>query len=137
MSLWPHFIEEKLTRRWHREILHYLWVGFLATSSQYVVLIFCVEVLHLHAVLGSSIGYLFGGSVNYILNRSHTFYSQKRHHHAIALFSIVFIIAFLLNASLLHFIQSTFKWHYMTAQLLTTTLVLVWNYLASKFWTFR
>jgi putative flippase GtrA len=137
MSLLPHCIESKIARQWHREMLHYLWVGFLATASQYMLLILCVEVFHSSAVLGSSLGYLVGGLVNYVLNRKHTFVSQKKHHKAITQFIIVFTIAFFMNGALLQALQTWAKLHYIPAQILTTTLVLVWNYSAHKFWTFR
>ena len=137
MSLLPPFIENRIASPWQREMAHYLWVGFLATASQYVLLILCVEALHTSAVLGSSWGYLLGGLVNYTLNRNHTFASQKKHRKAIIQFVIVFAIAFLLNAGLLHAAQTLLAWHYIPAQILTTTLVLVWNYLAHKFWTFK
>lgn len=137
MSLLPRCIESKIARQWHREMLHYLWVGFLATASQYILLILCVEVFHSSAVLGSSLGYLLGGIVNYVLNRKHTFVSQKKHHRAIAQFIIVFIIAFFMNGALLQALQTFLKLHYIPAQILTTALVLGWNYSAHKFWTFK
>lgn len=137
MSLLPQFIENKITYHWQREMLHYLWVGFLATASQYLLLILCVEEIHTSAVLGSSLGYLLGGVVNYTLNRNHTFSSKKMHHKAITQFILVFIVAFFLNATLLEASQNFLSLSYLPAQILTTTLVLVWNYLAHKFWTFR
>lgn len=137
MSLLPRYIDSKISRQWHREMLHYLWVGFLATASQYILLILCVELFHSSAVLGSSLGYLLGGLVNYVLNRKHTFASQKKHHKAITQFTIVFIIAFFMNAALLQALQTFVKLQYIPAQILTTVLVLGWNYSAHKFWTFR
>ncbi len=137
MSLLPEFIETRLTYPWQREMLHYLWVGVLATIAQYVLLIFCVEVIHTQAVLGSSLGYLLGGVVNYTLNRQHTFASKKMHRKAILQFTLVFIVAFFLNGTFLHAFQSFFNLPYLLAQIGTTALVLVWNYLAHKFWTFR
>lgn len=137
MSLFPRSVDSRIARQWHREMLHYLWVGFLATISQYILLVLCVEILHSSAVVGSSLGYLLGGVVNYVLNRKHTFASQKKHHKAITQFIIVFIIAFFMNGALLQALQAFLKLHYIPAQILTTGLVLVWNYSAHKFWTFR
>lgn len=137
MSLLPQFIENRINYHWQREILHYLWVGCLATASQYLLLIFCVEVVHTSAILGSSLGYLLGGIINYTLNRNHTFASEKEHHKAITQFILVFMVAFFLNAMLLQSTQHFLNLSYLPAQLLTTTLVLIWNYLAHKFWTFK
>ena len=137
MSLLPRYIDSKISRQWHREMLHYLWVGFLATASQYLLLILCVEVFHSSAVLGSSLGYLLGGTIGYILNYKHTFSSQKKHHKAIISFIIVFVIALFLNGAVLKILQTFFNSHYIPAQILTTILVLGWNYCANKFWTFR
>ncbi len=137
MSLLPRYIDSKIARQWHREMVHYLWVGVLATVSQYILLILCVELFRTSAVLGSSLGYLLGGVVNYVLNRKHTFVSQKKHHKAITQFIIVFIIAFFMNAALLQLLHSFFTMPYLFAQVITTILVLGWNYSAHKFWTFR
>ena len=137
MSLLPRYIDNKLARQWHREMVHYLWVGCLATGSQYIVLVLCVELFQTSAVLGSSLGYLLGGIVNYVLNRKHTFTSQKKHHKAITQFIIVFIIAFFMNAALLQLLHGVFAVPYLLAQVIATILVLGWNYSAHKFWTFR
>ncbi len=137
MSLLPRYIDSKIARQWHREMLHYIWVGLLATASQYILLVLCVELFRTSAVLGSSLGYLLGGVVNYVLNRKHTFVSQKKHHKAITQFILVFIIAFFMNGALLQAMQSFLKMPYFYAQIVTTLLVLGWNYSAHKFWTFR
>ncbi len=137
MSLLPRCIESKIESQLHREMLHYLWVGALATASQYILLILCVEVFHSSAVLGSSLGYLLGGVISYSLNRKHTFESEKKHSKAIAPFILVFIVAFLMNAILLHVFQVFLTLPYFLAQMITTILVLIWNYSANKFWTFK
>ncbi len=136
MSLFPNCIDTKINSDWLREMLHYLWVGLLATGSQYLLLIACVEFWHSTAVLGSSLGYVLGGAVNYGLNHRHTFESEKAHRIALSQFIVVFIIAFVLNATLLHWLENSLQWHYLYAQFLTTFLVLGWNYSASKFWIF-
>jgi putative flippase GtrA len=96
-----------------------------------------VQLAGIDAVLSSSAGYIVGAIVNYILNYYYTFRSDKRHHEAAVKFFTVAAVGFILNGAIMHWIISGLGAHYLLAQVAATGLVLVWNFLGNRLWTFR
>jgi putative flippase GtrA len=124
-----------------REILSQLakfaLVGAFGTLVHYAILILMVEKGGTSAVIGSSIGAIAGAFVNYFLNYYFTFRSNRRHAEAIVQFYIVAGTGFLLNALLMWLIADLLGVYYILAQLVTTGLVLLWNFSINRVWTFR
>lgn len=112
-------------------------VGAIGTLAHYTVLIVAVELWKTDAVLASSAGALTGALVNYALNYSFTFASDKRHRDALPRFLLVAGVGFVLNGLLMAMITGVFQVMYLLAQLATTLLVLIWNYVGNRLWTFR
>ena len=120
-----------------KEFIVFSFVGVIATSVQYITLFLLVELLHAQPVFSSSIGFVFGGIVSYFLNRKVTFRSDKKHHIAIIQFLCVASVAFWLNGILMAIGIHRLHLNYVVTQVITTGLVLFWNFLANRFWTFR
>lgn len=120
-----------------KEFIVFSFVGVIATSVQYITLFLLVELLHAQPVFSSSIGFVFGGIVSYFLNRKVTFQSDKKHHIAIIQFLCVASVAFWLNGILMAIGIHRLHLNYVVTQVITTGLVLFWNFLANRFWTFR
>ena len=112
-------------------------VGAFGTVVHYTILILLVERAGTDPVVGSSIGAIAGAFVNYFLNYYFTFRSNRRHAEAIVQFYIVAGTGFLLNALLMWLIADLLGVYYLLAQLVTTGLVLLWNFWLNRIWTFR
>ncbi len=121
----------------HIQFIIYALVGGLATAAQYVTLIGFVKVMHTSAILASTIGLVIGSIISYILNHRYTFQSEKRHHQALLQFYTIAAVAMLLNALFMYLGIHTLQLHYLTAQIVSTGLVLLWNFTCNRFWTFR
>ena len=119
------------------QFLRYSVVGACATASQYAVLIFLVELFHMQAVLASSIGSVIGSIVSYYMNHRFTFKSEKRHRDALWQFYSIAAVGTALNALFMYIGTHTLHWHYMNAQIITTGLVLLWNFTGNQQWTFK
>lgn len=124
-------------RHIHIEFLFYSMVGICATASQYLTLILLVELGNLHAVYASTIGSIIGSIVSFFMNHHLTFKSAKRHRETLLQFYSVAIVGTSLNALLMFIGVDKFKLHYMVAQVITTGLVLIWNFSGNRWWTFR
>jgi putative flippase GtrA len=111
-------------------------VGILCTGIQYAVLGAGVEWLGLRAVLASTGGFLLSASVSYLLNRRYTYDSTASHSSSIAKFASVLGAGLLLNVLFMQVLHGYLHWHYALAQLLTTGITMIWNFLAHRFWTF-
>jgi putative flippase GtrA len=110
-------------------------VGVVGTAAHYLVLYQLVESYHLDPVTASGCGAIAGMCVNYLLNYILTFKSQQSHLKAFPKFAVIAGIGFSLNLGLM--ILLTPILYYLYAQIVTTLIVLVWNFLGNSLWTFR
>ena len=115
----------------------YASVGAIGTAGQYVTLIGMVSIFGTHAVLASTLGYIFGAFINYYLNFHYTFKSNKRHNDALPKFLIIAIIGLGINSGLMSLFIAHFKIHYFIAQILATGFVLLWTFGANRMWKYK
>ena len=111
-------------------------VGIIGTAVHYLLLIIMVEVFNRDPVSGSAVGFLGGALVNYYLNRHYTFKSDARHMVAMPKFLAVAAIGMILNVTIMATLTSLLDFQYLIDQIFATTVVLLWNFIANKFWTF-
>ena len=67
-------------------------LGVIGTLGHYTVLVVLVQFWAVDPVFASSLGFVVGAVINYILNYHFTFQSRKRHSEALTKFLIVAII---------------------------------------------
>lgn len=125
-----------------QQFLRFAAVGLSGTAVQYVTIQLAV-MLHFTAfgkspaVIGSAIGYLLGSLVNYILNYFLTFSSGKSHIEAASKYFSVLAVGWCINLGLMTLLVEQWGiWHWY-AQVVTTGLVLCWNFAGSKLWAFK
>lgn len=122
---------------WSVEFLRFAAVGTVGAVAHYSLLILAVEGMGIGAVAASSAGAVLGALVNYALNRRFTFNSDKSHAEALAKFLTIAGVGFVLNGLLMALFVEWLGIFYLLSQLLATGLVLMWNFLGNRFWTFR
>jgi len=110
-------------------------VGVIGTTAHYLLLYQLVESYAVNAVTASSYGAIAGLIVNYGLNYIITFNSQQSHLRAFPKFAVIASMGFGLNMGLMTLLTAQF--YYLYAQVLTTLLVLIWNFLGNSLWTFK
>lgn len=123
-----------LARLW--QLTRFGMVGAVGTLAHYALLLALVEWLGTGAMTGTACGSVLGALVNYLLSRRLVFASQRRHREALPRFLLVAASSLLLNALLMYAMTVGLGWHYLVSQLLTTALLLLWNYVANARWTF-
>ncbi|MCB1943480.1 MAG: GtrA family protein [Candidatus Accumulibacter sp.] len=120
-----------------KQFIAFAVVGLFGTAAHFLVLHVLVSRFGVSPVAGSSAGFVAGALVNYGLNYRLTFRSQKRHRDALPRFLAVAGGGWLLNGLLLAVVLSWANIHYLLAQVVVTGAVLLWNFLANRYWTFR
>ena len=120
-----------------RQFLRFAAVGAAGTAVQYLTLWLGVEWFSLGAVTASAIGYLLGSVVNYVLNYFFTFASGKSHVETASKYYAVLAVGWCLNTALMTLFVRYLDWNYWIAQIVTTGLGLIWNFLGSRFWAFK
>jgi len=112
-------------------------IGVIGTAAHYAALIFLVQLVDANAVFASSVGAIIGATVNYFLNYHFTFKSSKKHHEALTKFFSVATVGFVLNGAMMAVLTTSLEIYYLLAQIITTGMVLVWNFAGNRYWTFR
>lgn len=119
-----------------RQFSAFFGMGLAAAAVHFGLLIGLVELLRVPAVPATLSGYLAGGIVSYLLNRTFTYDAQRDHVQAGWRFAVVAAIGFGLTFLLMSLLHGRFGWHYLPAQIITTGIVLVWSFHAHKYWSF-
>jgi putative flippase GtrA len=120
-----------------RQFAAFFGVGLVAAIVHYGLLISLVEGYRMDPVPAALAGYVAGGIVSYLLNRRHTYASDRPHVEATWRFAVVAVIGFGLTWAGMAILVRGLAMPYLAAQLVTTGIVLFWSFLAHKFWTFR
>ena len=110
-------------------------VGAISTLVHYSILYALVERFAFNPVWGSGYGALAGLIISYALNYSLTFKSEQSHTQTLPKFALIASLGFCLNIVLMTLL--TPHLYYLYAQVLTTGVALIWNFLANSFWTFK
>ncbi len=119
-----------------RQFSTFFAVGLAAVAAHYGALIALVELAHWRPVPATLVGYVAGGLVSYALNRRHTFTTQRSHGQAGWRFAAVAGVGFLITYAAMHVFVERLHAPYLAAQFVTTGVVMVWSFLAHKYWSF-
>ena len=119
-----------------RQISIYALVGVVASLAHYSVLIALVEGVRWRPVPAALAGFVVGGVVSYLLNRRHTFASDRPHEEAGWRFALVAAGGFGLTYLLMSLFVERLGAPYLPAQLVTTVLIMFVTFFANRVWTF-
>ena len=120
-----------------RQLLAFAVAGAASAVVHYGVLVALVEAAHWKPVTATLCGYVAGGLVSYLLNRRLTFVSRRHHRAAVPRFAIVAGVGFGLTGLAMAALTGSLGLPYLPAQLITTSAVLVWSFVAHKTWSFN
>ncbi len=118
------------------QFLLFAGVGAIGTIGHYTTLIVLVQFWAVDPAFASSFGFVIGAMINYILNYEFTFRSKKRHKEALTKFLIVAIIGAGINGSIMYLGVENTNINYLIVQIFATCVVLLWNFVLNKLWTF-
>ena len=111
-------------------------IGAIGTAGHYATLILLVQVTHTNPVFASTIGFITGALINYILNYRITFNSNKRHRETLTKFFSVASLGAVINTAIMTVGINLLALHYLVIQAIATCFVLTLNFTANKYWTF-
>lgn len=121
-----------------RQFVKFGLVGALNTGVDFTVFTICVYGFRMHYLVANVAAFGVAAVNSYVLNRRWTFRNDDpRWHVQMVKFFVVLTIGFGLNELLLYFLVSRFAWSKIVAKLAVILVVLFWNYLVNRFWTFR
>jgi putative flippase GtrA len=120
-----------------RQFAAFFGVGVIAAIVHFGLLVSLVDGYGMDPVRAALAGYVAGGVVSYLLNRRHTYASDRPHRQATWRFGAVAAVGFALTWLVMTVLVSWLGLPYILGQVVTTGLVLFWSFAAHKLWTFR
>lgn len=133
----PDLINRIATHATTRQVLRFAVVGVIATAVHYSILTALVEIGHVNKIAATTIGYVFGTIVSYVLNRRFTFEARGTPvMKSFAKYALLYGIGALLNAAIFGALVQA-GLYYLLAQVIATGIVLFWNFLGARFVVFR
>jgi putative flippase GtrA len=120
---------------WQIQFLQHVVTGAVATAAHYVVMWLCLSAYLLPA-LSTSIGFIAGAATRFLFSYFHIFMPARVVARALPHFAMALVLQMAFNAALLTLFLSA-ALPVWPAQLLTTGLLTVFNFLTYKFWVFR
>lgn len=120
---------------WLQLVRFFLVGGF--TAGVYFGLLFLFHSqLEIAAIVSSSVAYIIGVAVNYLLHYVWTFKSSEQHKVAIVRYLLMCFAGFLINISILYVGLNASGSNFIPVQAVAIIGILFWNFLVSSLWVF-
>lgn len=114
------------------------FVGFSGLIVDFGITWIFIEKLKINKYLANSIGFLFGVTNNYFLNRYFTFQNHNPNiGNQFISFLVIAIIGFAINTGFLYLLQKKTRINFYVCKFLVTLIVFFWNFGANSFYTFK
>ncbi len=120
-----------------KQFAKFTGAGFASAVGHYGLLIALVQGAGVPAVPASAAGALLGALIHYGVNHRYTFPGRRRHRETVLKFALVAAAGLVLNTAFMWVGVRLLGAHYLVSQVITTVLVLIWSFIANRFWTFR
>ena len=115
------------------QILKFGLVGGTAFVIDYVLLYFCTEFLHIHYLISSIISFTVSVIFNYILSIKWIFDVKKKQDvKDFVIFIILSVIGLGINSLIMYVMVEKFGAYYMLSKIVSTAVVMVYNFITRK-----
>lgn len=114
-------------------------VGAASTACHFAALWTLHQPLGVNLIVATTVGYVVGAVVNYLLNRRFTFSTSRTGHEAaVPRFATVALAGMALNAGIMALLARLApEVNFLLRQCVATGIVLVFNFVLNRQWTFR
>ena len=120
------------------QFARYFVVGGACAVADLAILYLLVSVLHFWYLSSAIFSFTVVSCLGYFAQKYFTFKNDsKNHKKQVALFFLVGGIGLLLNTASMYFWVSIIGLWYLYASMVTKFIVLIWNFFANKFITFK
>jgi len=115
----------------------FLIIGILNTITGYSIIFFSLYVLKLNYLISNSLGYFFGLTLSFFLNKHFNFKSKSNHLIELPKFVLAFIISFVINSMVLFCAVEFFDFSKPISIIIAGIAYSICFFLVSKFYVFK
>ncbi len=125
--------------RLSKEYLRYCVVGFLVTGIDFSLLIFEVELLHIHYLTAAFISYTTAAVIHYFLSSKYVFTESdtEQSFSAFMIFLLLGVLGLGLYELMMFISVHSFGLHYVLAKVFATGISFTFNFLSRKYLLFN
>lgn len=115
------------------ELFRFAFTGGVCFLVEFLCLTLLVELVHLPVLIATAIAFLISVAVNYVLCVKWVFTGAKDGGAGVkATFLLTSGMGFVLNEILMWLLNIVLGVHYMIAKVISTLLVMIWNYFTKR-----
>lgn len=115
------------------ELFRFAFTGGVCFLVEFLCLTLLVELVHLPVLIATAIAFLISVAVNYVLCVKWVFTGAKNGGAGVkATFLLTSGMGFVLNEVLMWLLNIVLGVHYMIAKVISTLLVMIWNYFTKR-----
>jgi putative flippase GtrA len=121
------------------QFARYLFVGGLAFGVDFGLLFVLTSLAGLPYLISAAIGFCFGSVINYGLSRIWVFDRRTLSSGSLefAVFGLIGVVGLGLNEAIMWSMHELLHLHYLIAKVVSSSVVLLWNFGGRKFLLFR
>lgn len=119
------------------QIAKYATVGTIAAIIDFGVLFLLTDEFGLYYLASATCSFILAAIVNFILNRNWTFQSNGQKRKQFPVFLMVATSGLLINVNIMYFSVERLGMYYLMAKVLSSGIVIMWNFFGNKFITFK
>ena len=131
------FFKREIKKMGFKKITRFLLVGLVNAISGYSLIILLYTLLNLNFYLSNFIGYLFGLTISFILNRSFVFKAKGKILAPFIKFVFSFFISYFLNIYVFYISFEFLKLNYYFALLIASLIYSISFFIACNYFIFR
>lgn len=121
------------------QLFRYTFVGGIAFVIDFTLLYLLTDYVGLYHIISASISFIVGLAVNYVLSKifvfSHSVVQNKTGEFLI--FALIGVVGLFLTDLMMWILVDMGSIYYLTAKIITTLLVYLWNFFARKYILFN
>lgn len=130
--------EKIINNKNFRQFIKFSFVGASGTLVDWIFYFILTRWFHLFYLIAKTISFVIAAINNYILNRKWTFRSQEKNiTKEFIKFLIVSLVGLAFNTLIMYIVVDKLRYNDFIGLILATAIVMFWNFLANKFWTFK
>ncbi len=116
------------------QLFRYLFVGGFAFVVDFGLLFLLTDCASFYYIVSATISFIAGLGVNYLLSTRWIFRHSRLKNKAaeFAVYALIGVVGLLLNDLLIYVFTEFADFHYLVSKLLTTALVMLWNFFGRK-----
>lgn len=114
------------------EFIKYCLVGGCATIVDWGIYTLLFLYVRLNYLVATGFGFVLGLITNFVLSKKFVFTQESKYEHEFTIYGVIGIIGLLFTSILMFVFVDILSVNALIARVVTTVIVLFWNYIARK-----